>query len=127
MVNHLKVTITVECPFCVWYAINRACLTTTPAATIFRITSAPAEPLHFLCTQCEQPEQNIELLPTPFLQTPHRYLPESFKVCKLNTCHNFSLSHVYSQSFLLHFNLPLIVSFLLRSSSVSATITRSSA
>ena len=36
-------------------------------------------PLHFLCTQCEQLVQKIELSPIPDLQTPHRYLPESFK------------------------------------------------
>ena len=37
MFNHLKVTITVECQLCVWSAINRLCLASTPVETIFRI------------------------------------------------------------------------------------------
>ena len=37
--------------------------------------SLPEIPLHFLWTQCLQLWQNMELLPTPFLQTPHGHFP----------------------------------------------------
>ena len=36
----------------------------------------PFMPLHFLCTQCSQKTQNIELLLTLFLHTNHDHLPE---------------------------------------------------
>ena len=65
--------------FCCWLAIDQVSPAKTSDTSMVWIRFYPTQSTTLLCPQCEQLVQKIELSPTPDLQTPPRYLPESFK------------------------------------------------
>ena len=87
----------------------------------------PIMPLHFLWTQCKDPVQQMVLLPTPFLQTLHGYLPESFNVWRLTALTMILVSLMLTLRPLASKLVFHLINFILRSSSVLVMITRLSA
>ena len=90
-------------------------------------TSRPLMPEQRWCTQQLQPEQRIELPPTPCLQTPHGNRPASFSVSRpVPDIKTLVLAMFTRRPFFSRFNFHSF-SFDSSTSGFSAVITRSSA